>query len=284
MAMRSGFTLIELSIVLLVIGLLTSAVLVGRDLIATAQIRKQISQIDQYRLAATTFRTKYGGLPGDLKAEAADAFGMAPRSGQNGHGDGDGSVESCTLGSDYQFGCESALFWTDLSFAGLIPERFTAATDDILHVDYQHVDDYFPKPLLGAYTHFTVFTLGPTLANYALKTCRDRLCLALVAFFETYNHGFPYYVLFTVPDEGGIASADAFAIDSKMDDGQPFTGTVNAGTSDVANLALMKDAGYYDDGLCLTVTGPGTSPADFHYAVSGEAAKMPHCSMNIVLY
>lgn len=44
---QSGFTLIELSIVLVIIGLIVGGVLVGRDLIKAAEVRAQVSQIEK---------------------------------------------------------------------------------------------------------------------------------------------------------------------------------------------------------------------------------------------
>jgi prepilin-type N-terminal cleavage/methylation domain-containing protein len=63
---KHGFTLIELSIVLVIIGLIVGGILVGRDLISAAAVRAQISQIERYHTAANTFRTKYAYLPGDI--------------------------------------------------------------------------------------------------------------------------------------------------------------------------------------------------------------------------
>jgi len=60
-----GFTLIELSIVLVVIGLIVAGVLGGRELIRAAQIRKQIGQMQDYQTAYNTFRNKYNCIPGD---------------------------------------------------------------------------------------------------------------------------------------------------------------------------------------------------------------------------
>ena len=65
---RSGFTLVELSIVLVIIGLIAGGVLVGRDLIEAAAIRQQITQVERFKTAVQTFRTKYNGLPGDLES------------------------------------------------------------------------------------------------------------------------------------------------------------------------------------------------------------------------
>ena len=71
---HSGFTFVELSIVLAIIGLLVGGVLVGRDLIKAAEIRGHVQQIEKYNAAANTFRSKYGGLPGDLLSSRAAAF------------------------------------------------------------------------------------------------------------------------------------------------------------------------------------------------------------------
>src|SRR5688572_10018529 len=64
--MRRGFTLIELSIVLVIIALLVAGVLVGRELIKTSELRSLMTQVDQFKTATYTFRNKYNGLPGDI--------------------------------------------------------------------------------------------------------------------------------------------------------------------------------------------------------------------------
>jgi prepilin-type N-terminal cleavage/methylation domain-containing protein len=61
-----GFTLVELSIVLVVVGLAIGGVLVGKDLIRAAEYRKFHSQIESYQLASNTFRVKYNAVPGDM--------------------------------------------------------------------------------------------------------------------------------------------------------------------------------------------------------------------------
>ena len=70
----SGFTLIELSIVLVIIGLIVGGVLVGQDLIRAAYIRAQISQIEKFNTAVNTFYGKYQALPGDMNATTASAL------------------------------------------------------------------------------------------------------------------------------------------------------------------------------------------------------------------
>ena len=89
---KSGFTLIELSIVLVIIGLIVGGVLVGQDLIRAATVRAQISQIEKFNTAANTFFGKYGYLPGDIKDPEASNFGFAPRGPMPGEGDGNGLI------------------------------------------------------------------------------------------------------------------------------------------------------------------------------------------------
>lgn len=62
-----GFTLIELSIVIVVIGLLAGGVLVGRDMIDAAKTRALMTNVESYRISINTFRDKYIALPGDMK-------------------------------------------------------------------------------------------------------------------------------------------------------------------------------------------------------------------------
>src|SRR5262249_3826116 len=73
--MTKGFTLIELSIVLVIIGLIVGGVLVGQDMILSAQIRNAIKQVEQFNTATEAFKSKYNCLPGNC-ANATD-YGFA---------------------------------------------------------------------------------------------------------------------------------------------------------------------------------------------------------------
>lgn len=64
--MKHGFSLVELSIVLVILGLLVGGILTGRELIKAAEIRGFMSDIDEQKIALSLFKTKYNGLPGDI--------------------------------------------------------------------------------------------------------------------------------------------------------------------------------------------------------------------------
>ena len=63
---RSGFSLVELSIVLVILGLLTGGILAGQSLIRAAELRSVATESQRYMAALNSFRDKYFALPGDM--------------------------------------------------------------------------------------------------------------------------------------------------------------------------------------------------------------------------
>ena len=61
-----GFSLVELSIVLVILGLLIGGILTGQSLIRAAELRSVTTQYQGYVTAVNTFRDKYFALPGDM--------------------------------------------------------------------------------------------------------------------------------------------------------------------------------------------------------------------------
>ncbi len=111
---QAAFTLIELSIVLVIIGFLVGGALLGKDLIKAAEIRAQISQITEYNTAMNLFKLQYNSLPGDLPPSEASAVGFSnsnpfagTRNGSLGAGNNNGKIEDTTgidwLGSVEKF-------------------------------------------------------------------------------------------------------------------------------------------------------------------------------------
>jgi prepilin-type N-terminal cleavage/methylation domain-containing protein len=63
--LNKGFTLIEMSIVMLILALLTGGIFVGKDLIHSSEVRATITQVEMFNLAYNTFQLKYNCWPGD---------------------------------------------------------------------------------------------------------------------------------------------------------------------------------------------------------------------------
>jgi prepilin-type N-terminal cleavage/methylation domain-containing protein len=67
---QQGFTLVEIGVVLIIIGLLLAAVLKGQELIASAQVNKLIRDMTGYKAAITIFQDRYRMMPGDSTTAA----------------------------------------------------------------------------------------------------------------------------------------------------------------------------------------------------------------------
>jgi prepilin-type N-terminal cleavage/methylation domain-containing protein len=63
---QAGFTLVELAIVMIIIGLLIAGVLKGQELIGNARVTTTVAQIKSIDAATSTFKDTYAGIPGDL--------------------------------------------------------------------------------------------------------------------------------------------------------------------------------------------------------------------------
>ena len=108
---QQGFTLIEIAIVLVIIGLLLGGVLKGQELIQNARVRNVIAQQDGVKAAFFGFQDRYRGLPGDYTGAAANI----PNAGTTCVGDGDSLIETG----------ESICAWYHLSRAGFITGNYT---------------------------------------------------------------------------------------------------------------------------------------------------------------
>lgn len=123
-----GFTLIELSIVLVIIGLLVGGILVGGELVEHSQMSKAHSDLVRYETAMNSFKAKYDAIPGDMinattyfPASASCTFSTVSTT-QTCNGDGDGQIEisNGVLREIY-------LFWQHLSFADMIEGKYVIA-------------------------------------------------------------------------------------------------------------------------------------------------------------
>src|SRR6187399_560451 len=124
---QAGFTLIEIAIVLVIIGLLLGGVLKGQELITGARVRNLASQQDGVKAAYFGFLDRYRALPGDYAQAAANisnvsvAGNVNPCDGGGGAGNGDGNGQ---VGNDVE---EPLLAWEHLSKAGFINGSYRCA-------------------------------------------------------------------------------------------------------------------------------------------------------------
>ena len=120
MRKSKGFTLIEIAIVLVIIGLLLGGVLKGQELITGARVRNLISQQDGVKAAFFGFQDRYRALPGDYATAATNI--NCPSLCVN--GDGNGRIESPNTPGTY----EDLVAWSHLTGAGFLNGSFTATS------------------------------------------------------------------------------------------------------------------------------------------------------------
>ena len=231
---RGGFTLLELAIVLVIIGLIIGGVLVGQDMIRGAEIRSTAGQLEKYHATVHTFRDKYRNVPGDIDATSAARFGFASRAGTPGHGDGNGQIEGCATFSSTA-GCETVLFWRDLSTANLLTDTLTIATDaQVTAATAPVVRQYLPEAKIGR---------ANLISAYAFRG----LNYYQIGAVSSIAAGVPVTAVSLTPQE-------AFNIDGKTDDGLPMTGTIRAADGNGGAYNVTTDNGGIVNTACASLT------------------------------
>ena len=120
---QSGFTLIELAIVLVVIGLLLGGVLKGQELVLNSQIRNSINEFNNVASARFAYQDRYRQIPGDDNT-AATRWGATVNNG-NGNRLIDGNWNDTAVATS-----EAGIFWHHLRNDGLVSgPRSNAATN-----------------------------------------------------------------------------------------------------------------------------------------------------------
>lgn len=137
-----AFSLVELSIVLVILGLLTGGVLAGQSLIRAAELRSVASEALRYQAALMAFRDRYMELPGDMvnatrfwgAADAgdglgADCFTVSSNDKATCNGDGDGYIRNPQGATGLWTYGERWHAWKQLANAGLVEGSYTGSTN-----------------------------------------------------------------------------------------------------------------------------------------------------------
>lgn len=276
---QKGFTLVELAIVLVIIGLIVSGVLVGQDLIKAAELRATVRQHQEFQVAVNTFSGKYNGIPGDTDSDKfglCDGDGNSPANcnitnagtadtgcdGEANRGDGDGLIEDNNGGAVTLHNGEISCFWAQLTTPGKelvkgVYDGFSAA------VGAGAVNDGVGSNIPAMKTTnfgWSVFNDGTDnwFITGVIGSQAD----------DFYDTAEPFIPL------------DAYDIDSKIDDGVPTAGNVvavNGQATGTPDPDLQTGADFTSAGVSAT-TCQNTTPTPDEYQFTATA---PLCNLMI---
>lgn len=215
-----AFSLVELSIVLVVLGLLVGGILGGKSLIRASELRSITTQFQNFSAAHNAFRDKYFAVAGDM-ANATQFWGAASavsdvacadalEAGVTGtltcNGEGNGFVQR--HGPDR---AEKVLYWHHLANAGLIE---------------------------GSYTGYSHVSPASCCFDSTANSGRGKIPQSIWLAYSNNNAPFKYWFGKQRAPFGGMpASAggenilipeEVWNIDTKLDDGKPNTGKIVA--------------------------------------------------------
>jgi prepilin-type N-terminal cleavage/methylation domain-containing protein len=199
---KNAFTLVELSIVLLIIGLIIGGITAGSSLIKQASLKAVIAEVNGFNTAINAFRIQYNFLPGDFNLASQFWIGV-----QNGNGNG--TIEIGVPNNTTQD--ENTLAWQHMTMAGVLPGS------------YNGVNSPAGQGIQGVNIPPSKYKSN---AGYFFDNtnCFNRNYITLGA----YNvNNMPFNTL--------LVTLDLYNIDKKMDDGAPGTGKIIAPWWDAAN-------------------------------------------------
>jgi len=212
---KSGFTLVELSIVIVIIGLIVAGVVGGQALVRQAKLRATISDIDKYRLAHNAFILEYDAIPGDFDNAHSFWGNACDASAANCNGDGNGHIQD-TECAGLPATNEIFRYWQHLQLAGIINTSLTgqgvgAATRGARPgINVPELPIQYSVGKGGVGPRFDVVDNGNKTINtnvYFIGAEDSTRCVPVSAFFTT---------------------KDALQIDTKIDEGTAHVGDVTA--------------------------------------------------------
>jgi prepilin-type N-terminal cleavage/methylation domain-containing protein len=221
---RTAFSLVELSIVLVILGLLVGGILAGQSLIRASELRKLTTQITEAQASYMAFRGKYLALPGDMP-NATAFWGAANTAGAGGScsniltNTGTGTQTCNGNGNGNHDSNERYRYWQHLQFAGMIAGNYIGVAGD--------------NPNASGYDDRIGLNLPATAADDRVSDGGFRashLSQSSLDTFFTFNLKEGNYMrMADCCNDGNIdgrflSGSESWQVDTKMDDGLPYKG------------------------------------------------------------
>lgn len=227
-----AFTLVEMSIVLVIIGLIVGSVMAGRNLVQSSQLTKAANQMVQLNSAVGAFKSQYGGLPGDITNATTYWGNYANPNCTNSlpsdsyypgtcNGDGNGIIEKNPVGPNFHTEMTRAV--QQLALAGLISGTYNGTSTTSGYFTVLGINEP-PAALQG---------LGFTVAQDEFTTTINVITL-----------GRPNM---TMMSNAALTPEQAMNFDTKIDDGLPNSGKVQGMTGfypDDGNWSCISGSAY----------------------------------------
>lgn len=235
---RHAFSLVELSIVLVILGLLTGGILAGQSLIRASELRDVSEEEEEWSIALGDFREKYLALPGDMtnatrfwgddSSSCSDAS-IADGTPGTCNGNGDGIMnEAASNGAT----SERFRYWQQLALAGLVEGSFSG-TSGASGTNQAIIDTNVPHSKLGS-------------AGWSLWYADNTYAGDAATFASDYGNTLVFGAATTADKTQSpiLKSEEAWNIDTKLDDGLPARGQVFGNSfSTCTNAASKTDIG-----------------------------------------
>lgn len=216
MRSSAGFTLVELAIVMIIIGLLIAGVLKGQALITNARVTSTVAQTKAIEAATTTFRDTYNALPGDMITPNTKLPNCAAAPCQA-NGNGDGKLANAPSAVP---GAEAQGYFVQLNAANLLSGIVPDA------VNLNTFGGNFPEAKLSG----NGFGVGSTSIPPVVG---DFLGGVNILATNMPNPGIYLVLTGSLAAAQGVTTGQltadqALRIDTKLDDGVPDAGEVRA--------------------------------------------------------